>query len=142
MAKAPVFQGHADVGMAIGALSRATGVNVETIRYYERIGLVPHPPRTASGRRVYAYEHHKQLCFIRRARELGFSLDEIRAMLTLGGGKRMTCGAVKALTMRHLADIRDRIHDLQRLEVTLAKTASKCRGSTVPECPILDDLMK
>jgi MerR family mercuric resistance operon transcriptional regulator len=129
-------------GLSIGELSMATGVNIETIRYYERIGVMSHPPRTRSGRRVYVLENRRQLSFVRRARELGFTLDEIKTMLALGGARRMSCGEVKRLALTHLEDIRERIDDLTRLEATLAKTVRRCRGDTAPECPILDDLTK
>jgi MerR family mercuric resistance operon transcriptional regulator len=120
----------------------ATGVNIETIRYYERVGVISHPPRTRSGRRVYVPENRRQLSFVRRARELGFSLGEIKTMLALGGARRMSCGEVKRLALSHLDDIRERIEDLKRLEATLTKTVRRCRGDTAPECPILDDLMR
>ena len=74
--------------MPIGELSRVTGVNIETIRYYERVKMLPAPPRTASGRRVYGSNEARLLAFIRRSRELGFSLDEIRALLRLGGPEK------------------------------------------------------
>src|SRR5215467_10978770 len=128
-------------GLSIGELSMATGVNIETIRYYERVGVISHPPRTRSGRRVYTPENRRQLSFVRRARELGFSLDEIRTMLALGGARRLSCGEVKRLALTHLDDIRQRIGDLRRLETTLATTVRRCRGGTAPECPLLDDLM-
>jgi MerR family mercuric resistance operon transcriptional regulator len=128
-------------GITIGTLSKLTGVNIETVRYYERIGLVPLPPRTAGGHRVYSVDLRKRLAFIRRSRELGFSIDEIRALLALGTNKKLSCGAVKTLTMQHLVEVRARITDLQRLEKTLAATARKCRGGDAPECPILDDLL-
>jgi MerR family mercuric resistance operon transcriptional regulator len=128
-------------GLSIGELSMATGVNIETIRYYERVGVISHPPRTRSGRRVYVPENRRQLSFVRRARELGFSLAEIKTMLALGGARRMSCREVKRLAMRHLEDIRERIDDLRRLEATFAKTVRQCRGDATPECPLLDDLM-
>ncbi len=129
-------------GLSIGELSMATGVNIETIRYYERVGVISHPPRTRSGRRVYVPENRRQLSFVRRARELGFSLNEIKTMLALGGARRLSCGEVKRLALSHLDDIRERIDDLKRLEATLAVTIRRCRGDMAPECPILDDLAK
>ena len=136
------FSNSSGRGLSIGELSLATGVNIETIRYYERVGVISHPPRTRSGRRVYVFENRRQLAFVRRARELGFSLDEIKTMLALGGAKRLSCGEVKRLALGHLDDIRGRIEDLKRLEATLAKTVRRCRGDAAPECPLLDDLMK
>src|SRR5690606_18435611 len=98
----------------IGTLSREADVNIETIRYYERIGLMPKPPRSESGRRLYDAEATRRLSFIRRARELGFSIEEVRALLGMADGG--SCGDVYELTQRHLADIRAKIRDLQRMQ--------------------------
>jgi MerR family mercuric resistance operon transcriptional regulator len=125
--------------MGIGALSAATGCHIETIRYYERIGLVPRPPRSAGGRRVYGADHALRLNFVRRSRELGFSLTEVRALLALAEGGQ-SCGEVRRLTLAHLADVRAKIADLERLAATLAETAVRCRGGRSPECPILETL--
>jgi len=93
--------------LSIGKLSRRTGVNIETIRYYERIKMVPAPPRTASGRRVYGPAETRTLAFIRRSRELGFTLDEIRALLALSDDNgREVCAEARDLAAGHLADIR------------------------------------
>src|SRR5215831_19667296 len=90
----------------IGVLSAEAGVNIETIRYYERIGLMPKPPRSGGGHRVYGATHVKRLGFIRRARELGFSLDEVRDLLGLARGHSLTCADVKALTEQRIAGIK------------------------------------
>ena len=127
-------------GLAIGELSRRTGVNIETIRYYERIGIMPNPPRTEGGQRVYGESHMKRLTFVRRGRELGFSLDDIRALLGLVDGGEFTCGEVKDLTVAHIGDIRRKIADLRRMEKVLKEIASKCDGGDVPDCPILEVL--
>ena len=124
----------------IGALARLTGVNIETIRYYERIKMLPAPPRSASGRRVYSGEDVRMLGFIRRARELGFSLDEIRALLRLRAPGRASCGKVRDIAAHHLEDIRAKIDDLMKLERLLAKTVARCRGNKAPECPVLEVL--
>ena len=124
----------------IGTLSAATGVNIETIRYYEKIGLVPAPPRTEGRQRVYDSTHLKRLTFIRRGRELGFSLDEIRALLGLVRGGDLNCAEVKTMTERHVTDIRRKVKDLKRLERVLTELAGKCRGDAVPDCPILEAL--
>lgn len=124
----------------IGALSAETGVNIETIRYYERIGLMPRAPRTEGRQRVYDRGHLRRLTFIRRGRELGFSLDEIRALLGLAHGKDLTCAEVKAMTEQHVAEIRRKVKDLKRLGRVLVDLAAKCGGEAVPECPILDAL--
>lgn len=127
-------------GYLIGALSERTGVHIETIRYYEKIGLVPAPPRTEGHQRVYDAGHLKRLSFIRRSRELGFSLDEIRGLLGLVRGHDLTCGEVKAMTEQHIADIRRKIKDLKKLERVLTAVAAQCNGNAVPDCPILDAL--
>ena len=114
--------------LTIGALSERTGVNIETIRYYERSGLMPDLPRTEDGHRLYRHEHLKRLAFIRRSRELGFSLEEIRALLRLVDGGDHTCGEVKALTDVHLAAVRRKIADLRKLEKTLKDISSRCEG--------------
>jgi MerR family mercuric resistance operon transcriptional regulator len=125
--------------LTMGALSGETGVNVETIRYYEREGLLPRAPRTAGGHRVFGKAHLRRLFFIRRSRELGFSGTEVRALLRLVDGG-YTCGEVRDLTLRHLADVRAKIADLRRLEQTLAAISSKCAGDDLPDCPIVEAL--
>jgi len=127
-------------GYGIGTLSTRTGVNIETIRYYERIGLMPAPPRTEGGQRVYDAGHLKRLAFIRRSRELGFSLDDIRALLRLVDGGDYTCGEVHQMTLAHISDIRRKIADLRRMERVLKEMAAKCEGGDVPDCPILEAL--
>jgi MerR family transcriptional regulator, mercuric resistance operon regulatory protein len=126
--------------LPIGELSRLSGVNIETIRYYERIKMLPAPPRTQGGHRVYGPTEIRVLVFIRRARELGFSLDEIRALLALGGPGKATCADVRKVATRHLDDIRAKIGDLKKLERLLAKTIAQCSGKTIPDCPMLDIL--
>nr|WP_275447225.1 helix-turn-helix domain-containing protein [Roseomonas mucosa] len=125
--------------MTIGALSEGTGVNIETIRYYERIGMLPAPPRSQGGHRLYGSELRNRLAFIRRSRELGFTLDEIRNLLGLVEGG-YTCGEVRDAALTHLKDIRSKIADLRRMERILAETAARCEGGTTPECPIIDVL--
>ncbi len=122
-----------------GELSRLANVNIETIRYYERIGMLAAPPRTEGGRRAYGSAEVQRLTFIRRSRELGFSLDEIRNLLGLVEGGH-ACGEVKAAALSHLGSIRSKIADLRRMERTLAKTAALCQGGDAPHCPILDAL--
>ena len=124
-------------GMSIGQLSELTGVNIETIRYYEKIGLLPPASRAANGRRVYRAVEHRILAFVRRSRELGFSLNDIRALLRLGGPDKASCRQVREIAAHHLADIRAKIGDLRKLENLLATTVSLCSGTTAPECPVL-----
>src|SRR2546421_5039789 len=103
-------------GLPIGGLSKATGVNIETIRYYERIGLLPAPPRSEGRHRQYDDGHRQRLVFIRRSRQLGFSLDEVRDLLCLVRGHELTCAKVKTLTEQHMSDIRRKVKDLKKLE--------------------------
>ena len=127
-------------GITIGEVSRLTGVHIETICYYERIKMLPKPPRTVGGRRTYSSTHVRFLAFIKRSRELGFSPDEVRALLRLGAPEKAPCRQVRDIALDHLNDIRARIADLRNLERLLAKTVAKCTGTTAPECPVLDIL--
>ena len=127
-------------GFTRGDLARATGCNIETIRYYEKTGLLPDPPRTAVGYRIYSAAHATRLRFILRARELGFSMEDIRGLLGLGDGTAPTCAEVKERTERHLADVRAKIADLRRIEKVLSVTAARCSGEDVPDCPVLETL--
>lgn len=124
----------------IGELSNRSGVKIETIRYYERAKMLVPPPRTASGRRVYDATGLRVLVFIRRSRELGFSLDEIRALLRLGGPEKATCREVREIAAHHLDDIRAKLRDLKKLERLLSRTVAQCSGKTAPDCPVLDVL--
>jgi len=126
--------------LTIGKLAEATGVNLETIRYYERIGLMPRPARTRGGHRSYETGHVKWLNFIRRGRELRFTLNEVRELLRLVDARRYTCAQVQKIAIRHIADIQQKRADLRRLQRTLAGMAARCDGSQVPECPIIDAL--
>ena len=124
-----------------GSASERTGVNIETIRYYEKIGLVPPPPRSEGGHRVYSDPHLKRLVFIRRSRELGLTLDEIRNLIGLVEGG-YTCGEVHGAALAHLKTIRGKIADLKRMERTLADTAAQCERGDAPDCPIVDILFR
>jgi MerR family mercuric resistance operon transcriptional regulator len=126
--------------MTIGQLSELTGVNIETVRYYEKIKLLPPPPRAANGRRIYGPGERRILAFVRRSRELGFSLDEVRALLRLGGPERASCREVRDIATHHLDDVRAKITDLRKLERLLATTVGRCSGTSAPECPVLDIL--
>ncbi len=130
---------NSELDFTIGHLSGQTRVKIETIRYYERIGLMPKAQRSHGGRRLYDESASRRLGFIRRARELGFSIDEIRALLALSGGKGK-CADVHALTVQHLGDVKQKIADLRRLERTLARTAERCRRDASPDCPIIEAL--
>lgn len=123
-----------------GTLSKRTGCNIETIRYYEQIGLIPPPPRSEGGHRLYGEEDFRRLTFIRRARELGFSLKEVRGLLDLVDGGDYTCAEVKTVTLAHVRDIRDKIDDLRKIERVLGTMAAQCDDGEVPECPVIDAL--
>jgi MerR family transcriptional regulator, mercuric resistance operon regulatory protein len=127
---------------SIGVLARQSGVNIETIRYYERVGVMPRPARSAGGYRLYQGDHVKRLGFIRRGRELGFSLDELRDLLRLVDRHAYTCKEVRALTLSHVADIRRKITDLRRLASVMMGIASRCSGKRIPVCPIVDALFQ
>ncbi|NKE48495.1 helix-turn-helix domain-containing protein [Roseomonas frigidaquae] len=127
-------------GISIGDLSMRTEVNIETIRYYEKIGLLPVPGRTEGRHRVYGSAHVARLTFVRRSREVGFSLDEVRSLLKLVYGGHSSCSDVQAVTLDHLHEVRKKIADLQRLERTLSEVASRCQGGSVPDCPIIEAL--
>lgn len=126
--------------MKIGELSEQTKCKIETIRYYERIGLLSEPIRSDSGYRIYEENHVRRLLFIRRSRELGFTIEEIRGLLNLVDGGSYTCSDVKTITMEHVKSIRLKIADLKTLEKTLSAIASQCAGDATPECPIIDVL--
>jgi MerR family transcriptional regulator, mercuric resistance operon regulatory protein len=130
--------------LTIGQLSGATGVNIETIRYYERINLLAAPPRTRGGHRSYRNEHIKRLKFVRRARELGFGIDAIRALLALAEGDNPSCQEVRNIAAMRLADVRTKLADLLKLEGILSTTVTQCDieccASPAPLCPVLEIL--
>lgn len=130
----------ATAACAIGTASRRTRVNIETIRYYERVGLVPRPRRTEGGYRLYDGSDVKRLAFIRRSRELGFGLDEIRALLKLVDERPGTCAEVKALGERHLGDVEAKLADLRKMRRVLKELVSRCADGTVPDCPLIEAL--
>jgi MerR family mercuric resistance operon transcriptional regulator len=127
-------------GAPIGKLSLLTGVNIETIRYYERIKMLPSPRRTQGGHRVYGPVETRSLAFIRRARKLGFTIEEIRTLLDLGGPGTASCRDVRKIAAQHLEHIRTKIADLAQLEKVLAGTIAKCSGKIAPDCPVIDVL--
>ena len=129
-------------GLLRAGLASATGCNLETIRYYENIGVMPDPPRTAKGFRLYDDSHVARLRFVMRMRELGFTLEEVRGFLALVDGGTQTCAEVLERTRSHLAEVRAKIADLKRIERVLAETAAQCSGKDVPECPVLDALAR
>jgi MerR family mercuric resistance operon transcriptional regulator len=126
--------------LTIGRLATAAGVNLETVRYYERVGLMPSPDRTPGGHRSYAPEHRARLAFIRRARELGFSLNDIRTLLALAEPGRKSCAEVRAIASEHLHDVHAKIADLSRLAAVLDEAVIRCGDGDVPECPVIQVL--
>jgi MerR family mercuric resistance operon transcriptional regulator len=134
---------HAVVkGIQRAELARRTGCNLETIRYYEKVGLLPEPPRTAAGYRSYDTSHERRLRFVLRARELGFSLDEIRELLRLVDERDQPCAAASAIAAVHLGDVRAKIGDLKRMERVLRDVVAQCADGTLPECPLIETLFR
>jgi len=125
--------------ITIGALSEQTGVNIETVRYYERIELIPAARRSAGGRRMFDPDDVQRLFFIRRARQLGFSTPEIRSLLDVAKGAR-ACKDAHALAIKHRDAVRANIRDLRRLERTLTEAAGRCSKGTSPSCAIVEAL--
>ncbi|MCD7099739.1 helix-turn-helix domain-containing protein [Stenotrophomonas sp. MMGLT7] len=126
--------------MTIGEAARATGTRAETIRYYEKIGLLPAPPRSAGNYRGYAPQDVARLGFVRRARELGFSIDHVRELLELADRREHDCCRVDELTRQHVAAIGQKIADLTALDRELNALLASCRGGRVAECRILEAL--
>ncbi len=126
--------------IAIGALSKHTGTNIETIRYYERVALLPAPARSSGGYRLYGTDHLKRLNFIRRARSLGFSLAEVRKLLALSDQRRRPCAEVRAVAAAHLEDVKGKIADLRTMERVLASTIARCEAGSGSHCPMIDAL--
>jgi MerR family mercuric resistance operon transcriptional regulator len=127
-------------GLRRAELARRTGCDLETIRYYGKIRLLPEPPRDANNYRIYDHAYVDRLRFVLRGRELGFGIEAIRGLLDLVDGGLETCAEVKARTERHLRDVRAKIVDLKVIEAVLSRTAAQCSGAAVPECPILREL--
>jgi DNA-binding transcriptional MerR regulator len=125
---------------SIGALARATGTKVETIRWYEREGLLPASARTSGNYRVYRRTHLEQLSFVRRARDLGFSLEQVRDLLRLADHKDWSCEDVDGIARRHLGAVERKIADLEALRRELADLIGQCGHGTVAECRILEAL--
>lgn len=121
-----------------GELARRTGVNAETILYFERIGMVPAPPRTEGGHRVYDERHVRTLSFVRSARSLGFTPEDVRTILDLGGPGKASCAEVREIAEQHLEQVRVKIADLVEIERLLTRTIEHCSGRPDPECAVID----
>lgn len=128
--------------IAIGRLSKHTGTNIETIRYYERVGLLPAPGRSSGGYRLYGIDHVKRLSFIRRARALGFPIDEVRTLLRLADERKRPCAEVRVVAEAHLKDVRAKIADLRRMERALRATVARCAEGRRTSCPLIQALYR
>lgn len=126
--------------MNIGQAAEASGVSAKMIRHYEENGFVPKAGRTVAGYRVYRESEIHVLRFIRRARDLGFSLKEIKELLGLWNNRRRASGDVKKLVQHHVKELDQKIEELQAMRRTLVNLAQHCHGDHRPDCPILDDL--
>ena len=127
-------------GLSIGQLSKLAGVKLETVRYYERIGLIVRPPRTEGGHRAYDQQAVKHLAFVRRARDLGFGISDIRALLALAAPGRNSCTEVEGVARAHLVSFQIKLADLSKLEAILRTTVAQCGEHVSPDCPVLDML--
>jgi cytochrome c len=127
-------------GLTIGKIASATGTKVETVRYYERTGLLPQPRRTGGNYRSYDTSHLNRLAFIRRSRDLGFTIEQIKELLDLADQKERSCSTVDAMARQHLREVERKIGDLERLAQELRQLSEQCRGGTIAECRILEAL--
>lgn len=123
-------------------VARATGCNLETIRYYETVGIMPDPPRSAKGYRCFDDAHVRRLKFVMRSRDLGFSLEEIRGLLGLVDDRTQTCAQVQTVAESHLQDVQEKIADLKRIEHVLLETVARCTGDAAPQCAVIDALLE
>lgn len=126
--------------MRIGELARITQTKTETIRFYEKEGLLAGATRTAANYRTYGKEHGQRLSFIRRARDLGFRLDDVRELLTLADDRSRPCGAVDKITTRHLEEIDAKIADLGKMRAELNRMLTTCKQGTIEDCRIIETL--
>jgi len=126
--------------MKIGELSKATGTKVETVRYYERIGLLPSPPRTSSNYRSYGPDERQRLAFIRHSRELGFTIEEVRSLLDLSDHPERDCAAADQIASHHLEQVEAKIAQLATLRDELDRIIGRCRGGLAAECRVIEAL--
>ncbi len=128
--------------MNIGQAARNSGVSAKMIRYYERIGLIPEARRTANGYRVYADADIHTLKFIRRARDLGFSIEQIDQLVQLWQNQQRASAEVKQIALQHVSALDHKIEQLRTIRETLSHLAQHCQGNARPDCPILEDLAR
>ena len=126
--------------MKIGELSKATGTNIETVRYYERIGLLPAPDRTAANYRSYGETHRARLAFVRHSRELGFTIEEIRSLLDLSDHPDRDCMEADRIATRHLDQVEAKIAQLEALRDELTRIVGRCRGGVAADCRVIEAL--
>ena len=127
--------------MRIGELAATCGCPVETIRYFEKIGLLPHPKRGANGYREYDESQQKWLQFILRSRALGFTQNEVRRLSDITQQSEAACPDVHDLLVEHIAGVQEKLIDLKRMKRSLERLKSKCQNGTLNECPVIDELM-
>src|SRR5258708_5405178 len=128
----------AETPLTIGEVARATGTQAETIRYYERIGLLPTPPRTAARYLIYGRNDVNRLAFVKRSRDLGFTIEEVRVLLALAREGHRNCKEVDSIARRHLTDVECKIADLRRLARELRHLIGQCQGGSISECRIIE----
>ena len=128
--------------MRIGELAHACDCSVETIRYYESVGLLSVPRRAANGYRISSDEHRKWLQFVRRSRDLGLSQDEVRLLIKIARDESAACDDVYALLSSHVQQVNRRIRELEQLENSLTRLRARCTGGESQKCPAIDELMK
>lgn len=126
--------------MKIGELARTTGANIETIRYYERIGLLPEPGRTAANYRSYGDAHRARLAFIRHSRDLGFTIEEIRSLLDLSDHPERDCADADRIATGHLEQVEAKIAQLEMLRRELSRIVGRCRGGLAGDCRVIEAL--
>lgn len=127
--------------LRIGEVAKGTGIKVVTLRYYEQLGIVPAPARTNGNYRSYSVEDLRRLRFIRRCRDLGFTLEQVRELLRLSSKRNQKCSEVDRITRRHLTDVEKKISDLRRLAKVLHRISSRCRGDgLIADCRIIEAL--
>ena len=132
-------QGIGSAGRTIGELAALTGCPIETVRYYERAGVIAEPPRSESGRRLYDENHIRHLLFVRRARELGFSLERAKQLLRLAERADASSEA-QDIAKAHLREVQQRLAELRRIETMLGRMLAECTAGAAPDCPILRPL--
>lgn len=126
--------------LTMGLFAEKAGCDRETIRYYERIGLIDEPSRSAAGYRLYQESDIRRVGFILRCRQLGFSIDEVRGLLELVDENNYSCSDIQSLTQTHLIEVRKKLKDLRTLERALKDMVASCKANSTPDCPIIETL--